>query len=173
MSVPVHQGTSCTGTEKIVLVWSSTALLWLFHLHTHTHTHTLFAGSVSMICPHCLCSLCDPQYVLFSPSELVKCPPGLVAPKATLTCSKTGKKESCSLTCASKAHYLAGMWPTVEIQQRESFFFFFFLNPKPLNFISMCDLLQSLTAATQSVVGSPSSEGSPLPGSTPAAVRAA
>ncbi|KAG8002525.1 signal peptide protein, partial [Nibea albiflora] len=39
--------------------------------------------------------------------ELVKCPPGLVAPKATLTCSKTGKKESCSLTCASKAHYLA------------------------------------------------------------------
>uniref|UniRef100_A0A672ZEN3 Signal peptide, CUB domain, EGF-like 3 n=1 Tax=Sphaeramia orbicularis TaxID=375764 RepID=A0A672ZEN3_9TELE len=40
--------------------------------------------------------------------ELVKCPPGLVAPKATLTCSKMGKKESCSLTCASKAHYLAG-----------------------------------------------------------------
>ncbi|TNN73169.1 Signal peptide, CUB and EGF-like domain-containing protein 3 [Liparis tanakae] len=30
-----------------------------------------------------------------------------MAPKATLTCSKTGKKESCSLTCASKAHYLA------------------------------------------------------------------
>uniref|UniRef100_A0A665W8W0 Signal peptide, CUB and EGF-like domain-containing protein 2 n=1 Tax=Echeneis naucrates TaxID=173247 RepID=A0A665W8W0_ECHNA len=44
--------------------------------------------------------------------ELVKCPPGLVAPKATLTCSKTGKKESCSLTCASKAHYLAGMSKT-------------------------------------------------------------
>ncbi|KAM7411594.1 hypothetical protein PAMA_021537 [Pampus argenteus] len=39
--------------------------------------------------------------------ELVRCPLGLVAPKATLTCSKTGKKESCSLTCASKAHYLA------------------------------------------------------------------
>uniref|UniRef100_A0A8C7FSJ0 Signal peptide, CUB and EGF-like domain-containing protein 3 n=1 Tax=Oncorhynchus kisutch TaxID=8019 RepID=A0A8C7FSJ0_ONCKI len=39
--------------------------------------------------------------------ELVKCLPGL-APKTTLTCSKTGKKESCSLTCASKAHYLAG-----------------------------------------------------------------
>uniref|UniRef100_A0A4W5MTA6 Signal peptide, CUB and EGF-like domain-containing protein 3 n=1 Tax=Hucho hucho TaxID=62062 RepID=A0A4W5MTA6_9TELE len=38
--------------------------------------------------------------------ELVKCLPGL-APKTTLTCSKTGKKESCSLTCASKAHYLA------------------------------------------------------------------
>uniref|UniRef100_A0A669B0E9 Signal peptide, CUB and EGF-like domain-containing protein 2 n=1 Tax=Oreochromis niloticus TaxID=8128 RepID=A0A669B0E9_ORENI len=44
------------------------------------------------------------------------CPPGYklhwnkkdcIAPKATLTCSKTGKKESCSLTCASKAHYLA------------------------------------------------------------------
>ncbi|KAG7251960.1 hypothetical protein CRUP_016533, partial [Coryphaenoides rupestris] len=32
---------------------------------------------------------------------------GLVAPKATLTCSKTGRKESCSLTCSSKAHYLA------------------------------------------------------------------
>uniref|UniRef100_A0AAZ3SBS3 Signal peptide, CUB and EGF-like domain-containing protein 3 n=1 Tax=Oncorhynchus tshawytscha TaxID=74940 RepID=A0AAZ3SBS3_ONCTS len=38
--------------------------------------------------------------------ELVKCLPGL-APKTTLTCSKTGKKESCSLTCASKAHYLS------------------------------------------------------------------
>ncbi|CAB1336427.1 unnamed protein product [Coregonus sp. 'balchen'] len=44
------------------------------------------------------------------------CPPGYklhwnkkdcIAPKTTLTCSKTGKKESCSLTCASKAHYLA------------------------------------------------------------------
>lgn len=46
-------------------------------------------------------------------SELVKCPPGLVAPKATLTCNKTGKKESCSLTCASKAHYLAGRPPAV------------------------------------------------------------
>lgn len=43
----------------------------------------------------------------------MKCPPGLVAPKATLTCSKTGKKESCSLTCASKAHYLAGRSPAV------------------------------------------------------------
>uniref|UniRef100_A0A3B3D5J3 Signal peptide, CUB and EGF-like domain-containing protein 3 n=1 Tax=Oryzias melastigma TaxID=30732 RepID=A0A3B3D5J3_ORYME len=41
--------------------------------------------------------------------ELVKCPAGLVAPKATLSCSKAGKKESCSLTCASKAHYLSGM----------------------------------------------------------------
>ncbi|XP_046725916.1 signal peptide, CUB and EGF-like domain-containing protein 3 isoform X3 [Silurus meridionalis] len=39
--------------------------------------------------------------------EVVKCPSSLVAPKATLSCSKTGKKESCSLTCASKAHYLA------------------------------------------------------------------
>uniref|UniRef100_A0A9J8CYH0 Signal peptide, CUB and EGF-like domain-containing protein 3 n=1 Tax=Cyprinus carpio carpio TaxID=630221 RepID=A0A9J8CYH0_CYPCA len=40
--------------------------------------------------------------------ETVKCTSSLVAPKATLTCSKTGKKESCSLTCASKAHYLSG-----------------------------------------------------------------
>uniref|UniRef100_A0A7N8X3N3 Signal peptide, CUB and EGF-like domain-containing protein 2 n=1 Tax=Mastacembelus armatus TaxID=205130 RepID=A0A7N8X3N3_9TELE len=48
--------------------------------------------------------------------ELVKCPPGLVAPKATLTCSKTGKKESCSLTCASKAHYLAGRTVLVKVQ---------------------------------------------------------
>ncbi|XP_059384417.1 signal peptide, CUB and EGF-like domain-containing protein 3 isoform X1 [Carassius carassius] len=39
--------------------------------------------------------------------EIVKCTSNLVAPKATLTCSKTGKKESCSLTCASKAHYLS------------------------------------------------------------------
>uniref|UniRef100_A0A3Q1D0C1 Signal peptide, CUB and EGF-like domain-containing protein 2 n=1 Tax=Amphiprion ocellaris TaxID=80972 RepID=A0A3Q1D0C1_AMPOC len=48
--------------------------------------------------------------------ELVKCPPGLIAPKATLTCSKTGKKESCSLTCASKAHYLAGMSHPVRVK---------------------------------------------------------
>lgn len=74
-----------------------------------------------------------PSLALFSPSELVKCPPGLVAPKATLTCSKTGKKESCSLTCASKAHYLAGTRPTVEIQKSKSFF-----NPKHSNFISVC-----------------------------------
>uniref|UniRef100_A0A8C1KVI0 Signal peptide, CUB and EGF-like domain-containing protein 2 n=1 Tax=Cyprinus carpio TaxID=7962 RepID=A0A8C1KVI0_CYPCA len=40
--------------------------------------------------------------------EIVKCTSNLVAPKATLTCSKMGKKESCSLTCASKAHYLSG-----------------------------------------------------------------
>lgn len=45
---------------------------------------------------------------LFVATEVVKCPSSLVAPKATLSCSKTGKKESCSLTCASKAHYLAG-----------------------------------------------------------------
>uniref|UniRef100_A0A669ELG9 Signal peptide, CUB and EGF-like domain-containing protein 2 n=1 Tax=Oreochromis niloticus TaxID=8128 RepID=A0A669ELG9_ORENI len=50
--------------------------------------------------------------------EPVKCPPGLVAPKATLTCSKTGKKESCSLTCASKAHYLAGMSPKFRVQSQ-------------------------------------------------------
>ncbi|RXM93654.1 Signal peptide, CUB and EGF-like domain-containing protein 3, partial [Acipenser ruthenus] len=39
--------------------------------------------------------------------ELVKCLPSWVSPRATLACSKVGKKESCSLTCASKAHYLA------------------------------------------------------------------
>ncbi|MGH0187051.1 UNVERIFIED_CONTAM: hypothetical protein FKN15_023573 [Acipenser sinensis] len=39
--------------------------------------------------------------------ELVKCLPSWVSPRATLACSKAGKKESCSLTCASKAHYLA------------------------------------------------------------------
>uniref|UniRef100_A0A672NZU9 Signal peptide, CUB domain, EGF-like 3 n=1 Tax=Sinocyclocheilus grahami TaxID=75366 RepID=A0A672NZU9_SINGR len=42
------------------------------------------------------------RYVL-----IVKCTSSLLAPKATLTCSKMGKKESCSLTCASKAHYLS------------------------------------------------------------------
>uniref|UniRef100_A0A3B4EBT6 Signal peptide, CUB and EGF-like domain-containing protein 3 n=1 Tax=Pygocentrus nattereri TaxID=42514 RepID=A0A3B4EBT6_PYGNA len=36
--------------------------------------------------------------------EVVKCASSQVAPKATLSCSKTG----CSLNCASKAHYLAG-----------------------------------------------------------------
>uniref|UniRef100_A0A8C2WRP1 Signal peptide, CUB and EGF-like domain-containing protein 2 n=1 Tax=Cyclopterus lumpus TaxID=8103 RepID=A0A8C2WRP1_CYCLU len=50
--------------------------------------------------------------------ELVKCHLGLMAPKATLTCSKTGKKESCSLTCASKAHYLAGTSPTITKQMQ-------------------------------------------------------
>uniref|UniRef100_A0AAY4EPX6 Signal peptide, CUB and EGF-like domain-containing protein 2 n=1 Tax=Denticeps clupeoides TaxID=299321 RepID=A0AAY4EPX6_9TELE len=40
--------------------------------------------------------------------ELVKCIPSLASPKATLTCIKTGNKDTCSLTCASKAHYLSG-----------------------------------------------------------------
>nr|XP_021136801.1 signal peptide, CUB and EGF-like domain-containing protein 3 isoform X3 [Columba livia] len=40
------------------------------------------------------------------PSELLKCLPGSVPPRATLTCNKTGKKDSCALTCASKAHFL-------------------------------------------------------------------
>nr|XP_023696327.1 signal peptide, CUB and EGF-like domain-containing protein 3 isoform X1 [Paramormyrops kingsleyae] len=39
--------------------------------------------------------------------ELAKCDDGLGSPKATLTCSKAGKKDSCSLTCTSKAHYTA------------------------------------------------------------------
>uniref|UniRef100_A0A8C7TEF5 Signal peptide, CUB and EGF-like domain-containing protein 3 n=1 Tax=Oncorhynchus mykiss TaxID=8022 RepID=A0A8C7TEF5_ONCMY len=52
--------------------------------------------------------------------ELVKCLPGL-APKTTLTCSKTGKKESCSLTCASKAHYLAGKTGAPPVKQTASF----------------------------------------------------
>ncbi|XP_028850143.1 signal peptide, CUB and EGF-like domain-containing protein 3 isoform X3 [Denticeps clupeoides] len=39
--------------------------------------------------------------------ELVKCIPSLASPKATLTCIKTGNKDTCSLTCASKAHYLS------------------------------------------------------------------
>lgn len=42
------------------------------------------------------------------PSELVKCLPGSVPPRATLTCNKTGKKDSCALTCASKARFLPG-----------------------------------------------------------------
>ncbi|GLD50070.1 signal peptide, CUB and EGF-like domain-containing protein 3 isoform X2 [Lates japonicus] len=36
-----------------------------------------------------------------------KCPPDWSCTESHLTCSKTGKKESCSLTCASKAHYPA------------------------------------------------------------------
>uniref|UniRef100_A0AAQ4Q5N8 Signal peptide, CUB and EGF-like domain-containing protein 2 n=1 Tax=Gasterosteus aculeatus aculeatus TaxID=481459 RepID=A0AAQ4Q5N8_GASAC len=51
------------------------------------------------------------------PPVLVKCPLGLLAPKATLTCSKTGKKESCSLTCASKAHYLAEILDLASLTQ--------------------------------------------------------
>ncbi|XP_076132837.1 signal peptide, CUB and EGF-like domain-containing protein 3 [Alosa pseudoharengus] len=39
--------------------------------------------------------------------EVVKCVSSAVQPKATLICSKSGNKESCALTCASKAHYLA------------------------------------------------------------------
>uniref|UniRef100_A0A8C4YVU8 Signal peptide, CUB domain and EGF like domain containing 3 n=1 Tax=Gadus morhua TaxID=8049 RepID=A0A8C4YVU8_GADMO len=49
--------------------------------------------------------------------ELVKCPAGLLAPKATLTCSKAGRKESCSLTCSSKAHYLSGSQKAVPSTQ--------------------------------------------------------
>uniref|UniRef100_A0A8C9EJL4 Signal peptide, CUB and EGF-like domain-containing protein 3 n=1 Tax=Pavo cristatus TaxID=9049 RepID=A0A8C9EJL4_PAVCR len=37
--------------------------------------------------------------------ELVKCLSGSVPPRATLTCNKTGKKDSCALTCASKARF--------------------------------------------------------------------
>uniref|UniRef100_A0A8B9I7E4 Signal peptide, CUB and EGF-like domain-containing protein 3 n=1 Tax=Anser brachyrhynchus TaxID=132585 RepID=A0A8B9I7E4_9AVES len=40
--------------------------------------------------------------------ELVKCLPGSVPPRATLTCNKTGKKDSCALTCASKARFQPG-----------------------------------------------------------------
>uniref|UniRef100_A0AAQ5XKL8 Signal peptide, CUB and EGF-like domain-containing protein 2 n=1 Tax=Amphiprion ocellaris TaxID=80972 RepID=A0AAQ5XKL8_AMPOC len=83
--------------------------------------------------------------------ELVKCPPGLIAPKATLTCSKTGKKESCSLTCASKAHYLAGMSHPVRVKPENT-------RQKSLKFrvanifytcLLVCGLLQSLITATQ------------------------
>ncbi|KAL8178953.1 UNVERIFIED_CONTAM: Signal peptide, CUB and EGF-like domain-containing protein 3, partial [Gekko kuhli] len=38
--------------------------------------------------------------------ELVICLTGPVSPWATLTCNKNGKKDSCSLTCASKARFL-------------------------------------------------------------------
>uniref|UniRef100_A0A8C1KTH4 Signal peptide, CUB and EGF-like domain-containing protein 2 n=1 Tax=Cyprinus carpio TaxID=7962 RepID=A0A8C1KTH4_CYPCA len=56
---------------------------------------------------------CPPGYKLHWNRKdcIVKCTSNLVAPKATLTCSKMGKKESCSLTCASKAHYLSGGQP--------------------------------------------------------------
>uniref|UniRef100_A0A8D2KZE9 Signal peptide, CUB and EGF-like domain-containing protein 3 n=1 Tax=Varanus komodoensis TaxID=61221 RepID=A0A8D2KZE9_VARKO len=40
--------------------------------------------------------------------ELVICLAGAVSPRATLTCNKNGKKDSCSLTCASKARFLPG-----------------------------------------------------------------
>ncbi|KAL7985278.1 hypothetical protein Chor_003848 [Crotalus horridus] len=38
--------------------------------------------------------------------ELEICLAGTVSPRAILTCNKNGKKESCSLTCASKARFL-------------------------------------------------------------------
>lgn len=62
--------------------------------------------------PAAVVQVLDIYLLAFSLVELVKCPPGLVAPRTTLTCSRTGKKESCSLTCASKAYYLAGMYIT-------------------------------------------------------------
>ncbi|XP_064354328.1 signal peptide, CUB and EGF-like domain-containing protein 3 isoform X8 [Dromaius novaehollandiae] len=40
------------------------------------------------------------------PPELAHRPPGSVPPRATLTCNKAGKKESCALTCASTARFL-------------------------------------------------------------------
>lgn len=42
------------------------------------------------------------------PLELVKCLPGSVPPRATLTCNKMGKKDSCALSCTSKARFLPG-----------------------------------------------------------------
>lgn len=153
-SVPVHPGSSCTGTEKTVLVCGSTAPLWPTHWITPSVSlSALFINTVWFN-----------HFVL--PSELVKCPPGLIAPKATLTCSKTGKKESCSLTCASKAHYLAGMSLPVRVKSQN--------RTQQASFTNLLwSLLQSPTTATQSAVASPSSEESLLPGSTPAVVRAA
>ncbi|KAF3861132.1 hypothetical protein F7725_001387 [Dissostichus mawsoni] len=102
-SVPVLRDTSCTGTGRTVLVCGSTAPLWLIHSHTpKAHPHTLFFLTLHFLCQQFVI-LCG----FYSPSELMKCHLGLLSPKATLTCSKTGKKESCSLTCASRAHYLA------------------------------------------------------------------
>lgn len=43
-------------------------------------------------------------------SELEICLAGTVSPRAILTCNKNGKKESCSLTCASKARFLPGKY---------------------------------------------------------------
>ncbi|XP_019369696.1 PREDICTED: signal peptide, CUB and EGF-like domain-containing protein 3 isoform X6 [Gavialis gangeticus] len=40
------------------------------------------------------------------PSELVKCLVGSASHRATLSCNKNGKKDSCSLTCTSKARFL-------------------------------------------------------------------
>lgn len=128
-SVPVLQGTSCTGTGKTVLVCSSTAPLWLIYWNTlKTVCSQLYKSSVLYRCMADLslslsCFLwkqCVIQCGFCFLSELIKCPPGLVAPKATLTCSKTGKKESCSLTCASKAHYLAGMSPIIWVQSQNT-----------------------------------------------------
>uniref|UniRef100_A0A665W938 Signal peptide, CUB and EGF-like domain-containing protein 2 n=1 Tax=Echeneis naucrates TaxID=173247 RepID=A0A665W938_ECHNA len=53
--------------------------------------------------------------------ELVKCPPGLVAPKATLTCSKTGKKESCSLTSSYRFHLFVCFTLAPPVKQTASF----------------------------------------------------
>lgn len=36
------------------------------------------------------------------------CLAGTISPRATLTCNKNGKKDSCSLTCSSKARFLPG-----------------------------------------------------------------
>ncbi|KAL6483640.1 hypothetical protein MHYP_G00085120 [Metynnis hypsauchen] len=67
-------------------------------------TRGAHARSLTQIC--CLptavtSSACDTSAENYR--EVVKCASSQVAPKATLSCSKTG----CSLTCASKAHYLA------------------------------------------------------------------
>ncbi|KAM4699458.1 signal peptide, CUB and EGF-like domain-containing protein 3 isoform 3-T3 [Discoglossus pictus] len=35
--------------------------------------------------------------------ELMKCPPVITSPRASLTCSRNGKKDTCSLSCISKA----------------------------------------------------------------------
>ncbi|XP_010130137.1 PREDICTED: signal peptide, CUB and EGF-like domain-containing protein 3, partial [Buceros rhinoceros silvestris] len=56
----------------------------------------------------CLCNKGYTLYGLTHCGELVKCLPGSVPPRATLTCNKTGKKDSCALTCASKARFLPG-----------------------------------------------------------------
>lgn len=42
--------------------------------------------------------------------EPVKCQSGPGVSKAMLSCNRSGKKDTCALTCPSRARFLPGMW---------------------------------------------------------------
>lgn len=168
-SVPVHLGSSCTGTGKTVLVCSSTAPLWLIHWHTLSFpTPVWYAWVISL------------TLSVFFVTSVWFCV-GFIFPQSWWNVlldwwhqrplwpvARRARKRAALLPVPPRLTIWQVCQPQSIITKHLSPFLF-----QILKNVFVYDLLQSLTAATRSVVVSPSSEGSLLPGSTPAVVRAA